>query len=161
MIDNKDISKSEHLRNFLSSNYTPQVNRKLFNFADVEATNNSLKATQAKLTETLNRFTSKPKPEASPIASKVISFLDLRRKSFEDDINASHRFGSQSMLDDDSSSVQSEPDDLDDEPDCGSAVIKASGPLMNSLARIALQLFDFKGNNEWILMNAGTLLRSI
>jgi hypothetical protein len=141
LIDNKALSSSHHVRNFLSSNFKSEDHRFLLD----NMAQKGLKATKAKVKETLSRLGVKNKVS-------VISFLDGRKKSCSEDNLARD---SMEDLSDDLSSEDGSSIDHIHEKDSDNPGLLAVLPLTRSFAQVVLQLFDFKEQNNWLRENAG------
>ncbi|KAJ3313238.1 Intermediate filament protein [Boothiomyces sp. JEL0838] len=74
LIDNHEVSKSDHLRNFLASSYKPDK-KKLFSFDPEQPT---MKKTQQKWAKTISTLTTMKIPEQASL--KMKSFLESAKK---------------------------------------------------------------------------------
>jgi hypothetical protein len=160
LIDNRDISKSDHVRNFLSANYKPDRKKfKPFDFGNeiIHAPNETLKRTQLKLAKTLSHFSGKKR---EPL-SKVMSFLDPKRKNAGDvdDLEQDPEIASLEKLSaglgavavEDPISSSSE-DFASDEDDILSTT--PNNPVVFAIIQVLVQLFDFKEQHAWLRDNA-------
>ncbi|KAJ3304517.1 Intermediate filament protein [Kappamyces sp. JEL0829] len=142
LVDNKDLSNSPNVRNFLSSNYKPE-DQPLF------ANSHGLKLTQAKLAETLTRFGVKKN-------GPVMAFLDGKKKAYSEDnlVRDSHEYDSDDM----GSSDYAFSDEQNHERDLDNPKITVDSPLCHSFSKILLQLFDFRVQHPWLKENAAMIL---
>jgi hypothetical protein len=157
LIDNREISKSDHVRNFLSANYKPDRKKfKPFEFGNemIIAPNETLKRTQQKLVKTLSHFSGKKR---EPL-SKVMSFLDPKKRhvsdvdDLEQDVEATSITAGVGMLPVDDPLSSSSEEFVSDEEDILSNT--SNNPIVFAIIQVLVQIFDFKEQHAWLRDNA-------
>ena len=146
VIDSKDISKSDHLKNFLSSSFKPEkVNTRLFHFEfdqDIQDGLNGLKRLNAsKIAEGLAK-----------LGGKNGNNLFGKKKSPSDEDLADFTGDSCDDLDSDEDVYSDDAVDLDN------SLLKPNRPLVTAIINLSLEIFDMKESNDWLKENASMFM---
>ncbi|KAI8897883.1 hypothetical protein BC833DRAFT_620829 [Globomyces pollinis-pini] len=181
LIDNHEISKSDHLRNFLASTYkSNRPKSKIFRspFEFDSDSSSSIKRTQQKLAKTFISI----KDQA--LTSKMKSFIDGSKRALRNQA-ANHHSSTEQLSDvkakskslntlainaeDDNESIPSEDESFYDdyrifEPvedvinDQDHGLVRTTGPLSQACIQCVLELFQFKESQPWLRQNAASML---
>lgn len=163
LVENRDIGKSEHVRNFLASTYKPARKNKFR--TPLELGNEITTRTQQKL-KSLSQISQK---KAKEPLSKMMSFLDKKnilksQNEFSDDEGETkilplspvrNLLSSDESLD--MSQPGSDPDHSEDE-ETHLYTKTFSSSLLHSLIQLTRQLFDFKEPHTWLQENTGGIV---
>ncbi|KAJ3322854.1 Intermediate filament protein [Boothiomyces sp. JEL0866] len=183
LIDNHEVSKSDHLRNFLASSYKPDK-KKLFSFDPEQP---AMKKTQQKWAKTISTLTTMKIPEQASL--KMKSFLESAKKrssgnrdspaadldynpvtvSPATDSATTAAFSSPSGMvssplvqeeivsaSDDDQSIESRNDFEDHNHDHLETL--PTNALLQASLNLLMQIFQFKDQPQWLKENTATMI---